>query len=561
MRLNLFFSCTLFLLLFSVIEAKPSSKLTPHEANFTILKKIPIQQGGRLKPLDTFAREAVQTVTGKTKFHDMEAIEVIFSWMFYPNTWNETPVIEITREELKTKLGLNVKQKYFSLEEIYRLQGLQKLFQEVHEKQEREEKLSRLEENIERLSTQITVLERMSSGDLLTIIPHSKGAIENWFSLAQLSDLNQFREVYPEEKSQDLLKQVQAQFASLGNAYDKNEKDTFFTLTKDIEAKLSQLPSKPNYPFVTSLNTEVFYNDFHPFRKAWIFYVLSFLAFLLYFALAKNKILATLGFSTSLVAFLLHSFGFYLRCTITGHPPVGNMYESVVWVSLGTVFFAYLLLYQYRNFVIITVACAISSIGLILADNLPLVLDPSIKPLTPVLRSNYWLTIHVLTITLSYAAFALAMGLGNWALLKILTHPEKKESIRSISQFIYRCIQMGVLLLAAGTILGGIWADYSWGRFWGWDPKEVWALIALLLYLAVVHGKFAGWLKDFGLAVCSVIAFQGVLMAWYGVNFVLGVGLHSYGFGSGGLPYVLVYVALQIFFIFASWYRLQNSSV
>ena len=95
-------------------------------------------------------------------------------------------------------------------------------------------------------------------------------------------------------------------------------------------------------------------------------------------------------------------------------------------------------------------------------------------------------------------------------------------------------MQVGVLLIAAGTILGGVWADYSWGRFWGWDPKEVWALITLLVYLIPLHGRFAGWVNTFGLVVASVVCFLSVVMAWYGVNFVLGVGLHSYGFAEGG---------------------------
>ena len=95
-------------------------------------------------------------------------------------------------------------------------------------------------------------------------------------------------------------------------------------------------------------------------------------------------------------------------------------------------------------------------------------------------------------------------------------------------------MQVGVLLIAAGTILGGVWADYSWGRFWGWDPKEVWALITLLVYLIPLHGRFAGWVNTFWLVVASVVCFLSVIMAWYGVNFVLGVGLHSYGFVEGG---------------------------
>ncbi len=106
--------------------------------------------------------------------------------------------------------------------------------------------------------------------------------------------------------------------------------------------------------------------------------------------------------------------------------------------------------------------------------------------------------------------------------------------IKPISNFIYRSMQVGILLVSAGTFLGGWWADVSWGRFWGWDPKEVWALITLLVYLIPLHGRFAGWVNTFWLVIASVVCFLSVLMAWYGVNFVLGVGLHSYGFVEGG---------------------------
>jgi len=115
-------------------------------------------------------------------------------------------------------------------------------------------------------------------------------------------------------------------------------------------------------------------------------------------------------------------------------------------------------------------------------------------------------------------------------------------TVKPLSNFIYRTMQVGVLLIAAGTILGGVWADYSWGRFWGWDPKEVWALITLLVYLIPLHGRFAGWIGNFGLVVASVACFLSVIMAWYGVNFVLGVGLHSYGFTEGGSQGIMMVI-------------------
>jgi cytochrome c-type biogenesis protein CcsB len=240
--------------------------------------------------------------------------------------------------------------------------------------------------------------------------------------------------------------------------------------------------------------------------------------------------------------------GIVMRCYVAGRPPVTNMYESIIWVSIGQVVFAAVLYAIHRQGIVMLVSCVLATMGLIAADSAPAVMDPGLHPLVPVLRSNYWLTIHVLTITLGYAALALTLGLANVSLWNFFRsdRPGAKIRIASMNQLTYRAMQFGVVLLAAGTILGGVWADYSWGRFWGWDPKEVWALIALLCYLVILHGRFTGWVTQFGFAVWSVIAFLSVIMAWYGVNFVLGVGLHSYGFASGGFTQMATFVGLQM---------------
>ena len=124
--------------------------------------------------------------------------------------------------------------------------------------------------------------------------------------------------------------------------------------------------------------------------------------------------------------------------------------------------------------------------------------------------------------------------------------------IKPLSNFIYRAMQVGVLLVAAGTILGGVWADVSWGRFWGWDAKEVWALITLLVYLVPLHGRFAGWVNTFTLNVASVACFASVLMAWYGVNFVLNTGLHTYGFVEGGAQGIVLTASLSVLAVVAA---------
>jgi ABC-type transport system involved in cytochrome c biogenesis permease subunit len=218
-------------------------------------------------------------------------------------------------------------------------------------------------------------------------------------------------------------------------------------------------------------------------------------------------------------------------------------------VSFGAMVFAVILEAIYRKRFFFYAGIPASILALIVADAQPTILDASINPLTAVLRNNMWLTIHVLTIVSSYAAFTLTAALGHIALVMSLWGRRYKSSSGEVQFFIYRAMQIGVLLLAAGTILGGVWANYSWGRFWGWDPKETWALTTLLCYLAVLHGRLAGWWGGFGVAVGSVVCLLSVIMSWYGVNFVLGKGLHSYGFGTGGFSYVAVFAACEVIFV------------
>ncbi len=211
------------------------------------------------------------------------------------------------------------------------------------------------------------------------------------------------------------------------------------------------------------------------------------------------------------------------------------------------------------------------------------VLNENIEPLQPVLRDNFWLLIHVLTIVSSYGAGALAWGLGNISLCYYLfgkyrdpvvhtpvaagygpasddvdvTHLGRRppEACAALAGYTYKAVQVAVILLITGTILGGLWADVSWGRFWGWDPKEVWALISGLVYLAILHGRYAGLFGNFGLAIGSVLGASAIVFSWYGVNFVLGAGLHSYGFGAGGQAEVGTAVLINWAFALAAAVR------
>ena len=303
------------------------------------------------------------------------------------------------------------------------------------------------------------------------------------------------------------------------------------------------------YPADSDLSREVHFNQFHPFAKACCLYAIAFLGMLLAIWWEPLELYWSV-IGVFVAGVLFQGYGFWLRMQIAGRPPVTNMYESVVWVGFGIVALALTFELTYRVRYYLLAAAPLSVLCLILADSLPAVLDPGIAPLVPVLRDNFWLSIHVPTIALSYASFALAMGLGHVTLGNYLFTPQAKQRIRILSQLNYRVLQVGVLLLITGIILGGVWAYFSWGRFWGWDPKETWTLMALLCYLAPLYSRLVGWIGDFGVSVASVVSFNAVLMAWYGVNFVLGVGLHTYGFSTGGsVLFVGGIVGLDLLFV------------
>jgi cytochrome c-type biogenesis protein CcsB len=359
---------------------------------------------------------------------------------------------------------------------------------------------------------------------------------------------------------------VQTQLQTMANAYVKGDSFAFGRAANQLRDGLRQLSPKI-YPEESQLRLEYFYNHWDGFyRAAWCYGIALLLLAIAHFrsrsslaaslreATGKRSYIRIIGVILAIAGLFFHASGIAMRCLIAGRPPVTNMYESIIWVSFAVSFFGMIFFARYRTPVYLLAALPVSLVALLLVHQMPIAMPSSIDPLVPVLRDNFWLTIHVLTITLSYAAFALAMGFGHILLFRYARNPVSARADQSMHFWLYRVLQLGVILLAAGTILGGVWANYSWGRFWGWDPKETWALIALLCYILTLHGRLAGWWTQFGLVVASVVCFLAVLMAWYGVNFVLGKGLHSYGFGIGGENYVGGFVIADLLFVgFAIW--------
>ncbi len=504
------------------------------------LRHVAIQEGGRSKPFDTFARETARRVGGAKPFTGGETIqgkpatEWVLAMLAEPEKWKDAEIVKVTHAGLRDATGLPHEKDRYSFRELVSHAGFLKAVEAVQERfrKEPEPTLDPIEREVSQLYDTLNVMGGIFSGAGLHVVPHPSDPAAAWFSLADLR-----------QAEAPALKRVETLASALVSAYQAQDMDGVAAAATALRSRLAEL-SPGIYPAAQDLETEVGYNSLKPFRWSWLLYLLGFLALLMSFPLAARAFSLT-GILLVVAGVLMQSYGMYLRMLISGRPPVTNMYESVIFVAWGAVVFALIFEWVYKARYFAACASALAVIGLILADNVP-ILDGSIDPLVPVLRDNMWLTVHVLTITLGYAAFFLAMGIGHVNLGLYFFAPQRAALLKTLSLFLYRAIQVCTLFLAVGTMLGGVWASYSWGRFWGWDPKETWALIALLGYLAVLHGRFVGWFKDFGMAVGSLLGFLLVLMAWYGVNFVLGTGLHSYGFGSGGYTYVGGFVAFEV---------------
>jgi cytochrome c-type biogenesis protein CcsB len=500
------------------------------------LRSLPVQDAGRIKPYDTFSKEMLEIVYGKANFEGRAATEIIMTWMLSPTAWQSKKIFEVRNHEVLKALHLPVDQRYFTGDEIFSNEQFQVVLQELNAKRESKEKLTPYFQALQRLENQLVVFREIAGGNMLRLIPPKEGS--TWLAVSQF-----------EGDQQTAFGELTKSFVGYIGAVAQNAAPADLDRAgSELDASVLKFEAlaKSNNPALydndQKIQVEVFYNHFHPFRWAYILYMLASILLLLVWSLDKPHWMRA-AWTVAAAGFAVHTLGFALRMYLMDRAPVTNMYETVVWMSWGALVFSAVLEMIYKFRFILLAGTLGAMIALIIADSAPAVLDPALQPLEPVLRSNYWLTVHVMTITISYAAFFLAFVLGDIGMVYFIRGEEKHAvKIKAIAMSVYRSMQIGVVFLAPGIILGGIWADYSWGRFWGWDPKETWALIALLGYLAVLHARMGGMLRNFGMIATGVIAFSLVVMAWYGVNFVLGAGLHTYGFGAGGVEYVAVLI-------------------
>ena len=489
------------------------------------IETLAVQLDGRKKPLDTVARETVAQIHGRSSYktatgEKLDSLSTYLSMWFNDRDWNQEPFILFNYRPLKEKLELDIEQKYFSFGELVS-SPLSQYLSAVKQKQAQGLDLNREEREAISIETRLGLMIGTVGQNDLPLVPHPTDIKGKWLGVEQAGDY------YGNEQVTPIVNQLQTLKAGYQNHLATDSE--LAMMGNDLQTSLRNL--SPNiYPSYATLAEEVKFSVLHPFAKAWIIYALAFMVMVVTLISEKLPLYWTAtGIFTG--GILIQSYGFIARMSIANRPPVTNMYESVIWVAFAIAVAAIVFEFIYQAKYYLLAAAPLAVACLILADSLPAVLDGSIQPLVPVLRDNFWLSIHVPTITASYACFALVMGLGHVILGHYLVSPAMNTRITYLSKLNYRVIQVGVFLLATGIILGGIWAHFSWGRFWGWDPKETWALITWLVFATYLHARITkGW-EGKKTAVLGGLGFFVIWICYLGVNF-LGKGLHSYGWLS-----------------------------
>lgn len=443
-------------------------------------------------------------------------------------TNNETPGI----------LGLPEDQKYFSFIDMAEKKAkIQAVLASL--KGKTQEEWSEVEKEIVSLSRRLENWAKFYGELPLTIIPFysQEEGVEKWQSPWDLASPIILEQGAAIPQALYLMRDFQS-------AYVNNDQEGFDTALKGFNRLIRE--QAQGRIRAKAISREVFLNQLDPFYKAKFFYGFAVLFLLLSFLVLK-KWLYRFAFLLVILGFLLHLYGILSRMYIRLRPPVTNLYETFLFTGLIAVLLGIILEFFKKRNIGIATGGAAGLVMLMIAGKYALEGD-TMGMLVAVLDSNFWLASHVITIILGYAGIVLSGFIGHVYIVQRIAWPHKQELLKNTFQAVYAIQAFGIIFTFLGTVLGGIWADQSWGRFWGWDPKENGALLILLWSAILFHGRLAKMIKEIGFAIGSVIGVIAVALAWFGVN-LLGVGLHSYGFTSGIAKALFIFCAFELLFV------------
>jgi ABC-type transport system involved in cytochrome c biogenesis permease subunit len=554
--------------------------------------EIPVLVGGRMKPLDTVARNSLLIIHGKQELRleggkRLSAMQWLTDTLFNASVADQYPVFVVQNADVLGLFGWQQSdRKYFSFAEFT------PFLKQIDEQAGQSDKL----EGVQRSAYQSAILNLRNGLSLYQRLKNSvqpEGA-ENFtaeldryanalpvaaksarqramgenFDKAKLDDVAQMIQRYerlsemayvlaiPPNQLNDewhsvgnsLLRSVGmgeihpivAEYAVIGDTYRANDRTLFnqhVQLVTDWFAK-----EQPNTTKRASF--EFLFNRLQPFSQSMTLYVLAFLLACASW-LGSSSLLRRSAFFVLLLALAIHTFGLVSRMYLQERPPVTNLYSSAIFIGWGAVIVALILERIFKDGIGAACAGAIGFVTLIIAHHLAGSGD-TLEMLQAVLDTNIWLATHVVAITTGYSAMFLAGMLAIIYVVRgVFTRSLKKQTADSLARMTYGVVCFATLFSFVGTVLGGIWADQSWGRFWGWDPKENGAVLIVLWCAIILHARWGGFIRQRGLMIMALFGNIVTSFSWFGVN-MLGVGLHSYGFMQKAFPWLVGFMISQL---------------
>lgn len=508
-------------------KLKDESVVTADKFGYLVVQS----NGGRMKPLATLNKEIVQKLSGRSTFLGMNPNQIILGMLSRPDVWKDVKIIKIQTPKLKKFLGIPENEKYISFSEAFNEKNEYLLAQES-EKALLTKPIERgtYEKDIIKVEEKLNIIYSIFNGSLLNIFPrvYDEQALDDnfkWYS--------------PIEAMQDFTGQNQVAINSVVRGFMNSLAENDWESANNYIDMIALYQDKVGTdikPKESKIVAEIIFNKLDIFFKLTFAYVLlGFIMVLISFVIIFKQdfkpykttkvifvILATL--------FAIQTFGMGYRWYLSGHAPWSDIYETLVYISWSAVFAG--VIFFRKSLLALGAAVIIAGIFMFTAHLTDV--DPQITNLVPVLKS-YWLTIHVSILTASYGFFGLSAILGFLTLIMFIfrkNRPHLDDIIRQISAINEISLIIGLVCITVGNFLGGVWANESWGRYWGWDPKETWAYVSIIVYAIVIHLRFIKVLNTpYVLATASLLSFSSIMMTYLGVNFYLS-GMHSYATGD-----------------------------
>ncbi len=529
----------------------PQDLITVNKQQAELFGRLLVQtKEGRIVPVNTVTSEYLRKIYKKNSYNSLTADQVILGMLLQPAEWRQVPLIKVYDEKVQKMLGISGD--YASFLDFFNDQGKYRLKDQIDKAYEKSPALrSQLEKELISVDERLNVCSMMIGGGFLAIFPLPGNPSHRW---GAQSEFLRYTTRVDSVKHKVTLDDYLAKLKQAVQSNDYAQATAVLSALKDQQ----KLLGKAVIPAQAKISLEIFYNKANIFYRLFPIYLTFGMVLLALFLLQlfiprlEFKKTTTVLLLLLWIAFAVQTLGLAIRWYISGHAPWSNGYESMIYIAWAIMLAGLIL----RKKSTITLALTAILAGITLLTAHMSWLNPEITNLVPVLKS-YWLTIHVATITASYGFFALASIMGFLNLSLMIFRNSKNIlrinlTIRELTYIIEMAMMIGLVLLTIGNFLGGVWANESWGRYWGWDPKETWSLITIIVYTFILHLRLIPSMKSlFSTNFGAMMGFGSVLMTYFGVNYYLS-GLHSYAQGDPiPVPSFIYYILVVILIVSA----------